>query len=209
MTIKHRKSNDCAAKGAFLKLTFSFFLAFSAATLFVGFLLPVEAFARGSGKCQSMKTPSPSGGNCVGIPNCKHDEAKEDTRNINSGIRNVAQCVVNKSGKQMDMVSGYRCKAGSPGCNKGNLPFNGGADCSQHLYGNAIDFRLTGLSLDHAQSFALACGASAAVKYPCKRNNFVHMDIGSQRTWKTCGSAQPDKIIRIKAIFERVQRWRS
>lgn len=168
----------------------------------VGFATFGSEAEAGSRKCRSAKVPKPSAGACAGIKNCRHDQSKEDTINTNSRIRKVAQCVVSKSGRRMNMVSGYRCSRGSPGCNRGNLPYNGGADCSLHLRGDAIDFNLSGLSLPQVQSYALACGAKAAVKYPCY--NFVHMDTGRPRSWRTCGSRNPDKVSRVRSIFERV-----
>ncbi len=172
------------------------------AVILMGFAAFSHEAEAGSGKCRSYKKPNPKSGSCVGIKNCTHDQSKEDTANANSGIKKVAQCVVSKSGKRMNMVSGYRCSRGSPGCNRGNLPYNGGANCSLHLRGDAIDFNLSGLSLPQVQSYALACGAKAAVKYPCY--NFVHMDTGRPRSWRTCGSRNPDKISKIRSIFDKV-----
>jgi hypothetical protein len=176
-------------------------------------ILPTDAQA-GSGKCSSGKRPQPKAGSCVGIPNCKHDQAKEDTASINAGIRKVAQCIT--SGKignksfRMEMVSGYRCRQGSPGCNRKGYPFNGGAACSQHLFGNAIDFRLTGANLETAQSAALQCGAVNAVRYPCKRNNFVHMDTGRKRQWSTCGRpASEVSKSRVKNVFAKMETRRA
>lgn len=169
----------------------------------MGFAALAEA---GSGKCRSTKTPNPKSGACVGIKNCNHDQSKEDSQNLNSPIRRVAACMISSARTPMTLVSGYRCSRGSPGCRKGNLPFNGGADCSQHLRGNAIDASFRGLSLAQIQSYALACGARAAVKYPCY--GFVHFDTGNARSWATCGSGRPDKIVRMQNIFAKVNKRR-
>jgi hypothetical protein len=161
-----------------------------------------EASAR-SGKCSSGKRPQPKSGSCVGIPNCTHDQPKEDTASLNPGIRKIARCIT-KSHK-MQMVSGFRCNAGTPNCNRKGYPYNGGAGCSQHLFGNAIDFRLDGATLETAQTLALQCGATNAVRYPCKKNNFLHTDTGRRRQWGTCGLAA--SIVsknRLKNIFYKV-----
>jgi hypothetical protein len=163
----------------------------------------------GTDKCVSSRVPKPKSGSCVGIENCLHDQSKEDTANLNSEIRQIAKCVVKHSGKSMKMVSGFRCSRGAPGCPNGkDLPYNGGADCSQHLVGNAIDFHMKGLSLEEIQSYAFACGAKRATKYPCY--NFVHMDTKSgNKTWPTCNRGSPDSVSRIKTIIEKVGKRRS
>jgi hypothetical protein len=165
-----------------------------------GYVAVAEA---GSGKCASAKIPKPRSGSCVNIKNCQHDEAKEDTANLNPKIRKIANCIISGSKKPMIMVSGYRCARGSRGCPSGRtLPYNGGANCSRHLAGDAIDARLQGSGdLRKLQSLAVSCGANAAVAYPCY--NFVHFDTGSKRSWATCRGGNPAKVERMRGVLVR------
>ena len=82
------------------------------------------------------------------------------------------------SRKPFEVISGYR----SPRSNALlHAHSNGVASNSMHLYGKAIDIRLTDRSLASVRNAALAMQQGGVGYYPS--SNFVHVDTGPVRRW--------------------------
>ena len=80
--------------------------------------------------------------------------------------------------KTFEVLSGYR----SPKTNSMLRKASGGvAKNSLHLTGQAIDFRLQGVSTKSLKQTACALQAGGVGYYP--RSNFVHVDTGRVRHW--------------------------
>lgn len=57
----------------------------------------------------------------------------------------------------------------------------GVAQNSYHMRGQAIDFRIDGISLAKVRKVAANLNKGGVGYYP--RSNFVHIDVGPNRTW--------------------------
>jgi len=79
-----------------------------------------------------------------------------------------------------EVISGFR----SPHTNemlRGRSGASGVAQRSLHLFGQAIDVRLTGTDVSHLRKAAIAMGRGGVGFYP--ESDFVHLDTGRFRTW--------------------------
>jgi uncharacterized protein YcbK (DUF882 family) len=77
-----------------------------------------------------------------------------------------------------EVISGYR----SPRTNAALRQVGSGvAKDSLHLYGRAIDVRLTSVATDKLRDAALALRQGGVGYYP--KSNFVHIDTGAVRSW--------------------------
>lgn len=79
-----------------------------------------------------------------------------------------------------EVISGFR----SPHTNqmlRGRSAASGVAQRSLHLFGQAIDVRLTGTDVAHLRKAAVAMGRGGVGFYP--ESDFVHLDTGRFRTW--------------------------
>jgi uncharacterized protein YcbK (DUF882 family) len=79
-----------------------------------------------------------------------------------------------------EILSGYR----SPASNASLARTNGNvAKESQHMYGYAADFRISGVHGSAIAEIAKTMQRGGVSFYP--KSNHVHVDIGNIRTWKT------------------------
>ncbi len=79
---------------------------------------------------------------------------------------------------RFEVISGYR----SPRTNQALSRITTGiAKNSLHMYGRAIDVRLTSAATDSLRTAALALRRGGVGYYP--ESNFVHVDTGAVRTW--------------------------
>ncbi len=74
----------------------------------------------------------------------------------------------------LSVLSGFRTL-------KSNSSLEGAAKNSMHLYGKAIDFRVTGLKIKELASIADQFNAGGIGLYPS--SNFLHLDTGGVRKW--------------------------
>ena len=80
---------------------------------------------------------------------------------------------------EVDIISGYR----SPATNEMLRNRSSGvAKKSYHMTGQAIDFRLKGISLKKVRNAARSIRAGGVGYYP--NSNFVHIDTGPVRYWR-------------------------
>ncbi|EEX66577.1 lipoprotein putative [Vibrio metoecus] len=79
---------------------------------------------------------------------------------------------------EVHIVSGYR----SPATNKQlRSKSKGVAKKSYHMSGQAIDFRLDGVSLKKIREAAISLQAGGVGYYP--KSRFIHIDTGPVRQW--------------------------
>jgi len=82
------------------------------------------------------------------------------------------------SRKAFEVISGYR----SPATNASlRSKSSGVARHSYHMQGMAIDIRLPDCDLKHLHTAALSIEAGGVGYYP--RSDFIHVDVGPQRSW--------------------------
>lgn len=74
----------------------------------------------------------------------------------------------------ISVLSGFRTM-------KTNSGLEGAAKNSMHLYGKAVDFRVTGLNIKELASIADQFSAGGIGLYPS--SNFLHLDTGGVRKW--------------------------
>jgi uncharacterized protein YcbK (DUF882 family) len=81
--------------------------------------------------------------------------------------------------RPFQVISGYRC----PTTNQALRTMRGGgvATRSLHMDGKAIDIRLPGVPLSELRDAAMSLRAGGVGYYP--REQFVHVDTGSVRSW--------------------------
>lgn len=91
---------------------------------------------------------------------------------INPAIVQRLQVIRDIVDLPIHILSGYRC-------NKHNLEV-GGAKESQHMMGNAIDFRIEDYSMQH---LAIMLDKWSGGFHFYQSNNFIHIDIGLKRRW--------------------------
>lgn len=104
-------------------------------------------------------------------------------RQVDPGILAIARAMARAVGKQLQVNSGYRSGA----FNK-SLERQGAAKGSLHMYGIAMDISFAGLSDAEKQRMLIAAienGAGGIGIYPESRNQFIHVDIGQKRTWRS------------------------
>lgn len=77
-----------------------------------------------------------------------------------------------------DILSGYRSPKTNAMLSRNT---NGVAQNSFHMYGQAIDIRMSGQSTKKLRNVARSLSAGGVGYYP--RSNFVHVDTGKVRTW--------------------------
>ena len=86
----------------------------------------------------------------------------------NLGLRNT----------EIQIVCGYRAPATNAAMSARS---RGVAQNSYHMRGQAIDFRIDGISLAKVRKVAANLNKGGVGYYP--RSNFVHIDVGPNRTW--------------------------
>lgn len=77
------------------------------------------------------------------------------------------------------MLSGYRTQETNEYLRESHR--TNAAEYSQHLYGRAIDIRISGLPAAKLRNTALAMKAGGVGYYP--RSQFIHVDVGPVRHW--------------------------
>ncbi|HBO38264.1 MAG TPA: hypothetical protein DD638_06335 [Pasteurellaceae bacterium] len=87
----------------------------------------------------------------------------------NLGLRNT----------EIQIICGYRSPASNAAMNRRS---RGVATNSYHVRGQAIDFRIDGISLARVKKTAEALDNGGVGYYP--HSNFVHIDTGPVRTWR-------------------------
>ncbi|EHK89615.1 YcbK family protein [Aggregatibacter actinomycetemcomitans] len=87
----------------------------------------------------------------------------------NLGLRNT----------EIQIICGYRSAASNAAMHRRS---RGVASNSYHIRGQAIDFRIDGVSLAKLRDAVEALNDGGVGFYP--RSNFVHMDTGPVRTWR-------------------------
>lgn len=108
------------------------------------------------------------------------DFRSEDIFPIDPRVIDIIYMVHRKTGssKPLEILSGYR----SPKTNNMLREASSGvARNSMHLSGQAIDFRMAGVSTRGLRDIATGFKAGGVGYYP--RSNFVHVDTGKVRTW--------------------------
>lgn len=80
--------------------------------------------------------------------------------------------------KPVQLISGYRSVDTN---NDLRAHRRGIAKKSYHTKGQAMDFHIDGVALNHVRKAALSMRAGGVGYYP--RSNFVHIDTGPVRTW--------------------------
>jgi uncharacterized protein YcbK (DUF882 family) len=86
----------------------------------------------------------------------------------NLGLRNT----------EIQIICGYRAPATNAAMSARS---RGVAQNSYHMRGQAIDFRIDGISLAKVRKVAANLNKGGVGYYP--RSNFVHIDVGPNRTW--------------------------
>ena len=86
----------------------------------------------------------------------------------NLGLRNT----------EIQIICGYRAPAANAAMSARS---RGVAQNSYHMRGQAIDFRIDGISLAKVRKVAANLNKGGVGYYP--RSNFVHIDVGPNRTW--------------------------
>ena len=86
----------------------------------------------------------------------------------NLGLRNT----------EIQIICGYRAPANNAAMSARS---RGVAQNSYHMRGQAIDFRIDGISLAKVRQVAANLNKGGVGYYP--RSNFVHIDVGPNRTW--------------------------
>lgn len=102
-------------------------------------------------------------------------------RQVDPGIVNIARAMSRAVGRQLQVNSGYRSRAY-------NSTLRGAAQNSNHMYGVAMDISFRGLSDAEKQRMLIAAienGVGGIGIYPEDRNQFIHVDIGQKRTWRS------------------------
>ncbi|MET4130665.1 D-Ala-D-Ala carboxypeptidase family metallohydrolase [Roseovarius sp. MBR-6] len=97
----------------------------------------------------------------------------DGTIRINTQAMDALQNLRNRLGKPLIVLSGYR----SPAHNKAV----GGARQSKHMEGTAFDIAMSNHDPVAFEAAARAAGFLGFGYYP--RSNFMHIDLGSERSW--------------------------
>lgn len=80
---------------------------------------------------------------------------------------------------EIQVICGYRAPKTNSAMSKNS---RGVAKNSYHTRGQAIDFRMNGVSLANLRQAAIKLNSGGVGYYP--RSNFVHVDTGPVRTWR-------------------------
>lgn len=108
------------------------------------------------------------------------DWRSDDTIDVDPGLVDILWSLQRRLVPQgcIDMVCGYRSPATNAMLRRTN---RGVALNSFHMYGRAMDVRITNVPLQVLHKTALNLGAGGVGYYP--RSNFVHVDNGPVRQW--------------------------
>lgn len=82
--------------------------------------------------------------------------------------------------KEIILVSGYRSREFNGNLHRSSRRV---ASRSFHMFGRAVDFRVSGIDIFDLKKYAKNLRAGGFGCYPSKGNPFIHMDTGPVRTW--------------------------
>jgi hypothetical protein len=120
-------------------------------------------------------TPSPKQINRFLRCHFTGQQTKIDPRLINL----VVSAARNFKSDRVEVISAFRAPKYNLMLRKKGREVAGG---SNHMKGQAIDFRVPGTSTRRLRAFAIKAGLGGVGYYP--RSKFIHADVGPRRTWK-------------------------
>ncbi len=112
-----------------------------------------------------------------------HDETVSETDPRLLDLLHTLLARVGKPDGEIIILSGFRTQETNDELRASHR--TNAAEYSQHLYGRAIDIRITGLTAAHLRNVAMAMKVGGVGYYP--RGQFLHVDVGPVRHWTFSG----------------------